>query len=65
MKFSHFNKGIFNCSFNDKVVEIIANRILTGSINPKTHSPFLLDDIINDKYREAVEDYIILNSGAI
>ncbi|ABK60617.1 MULTISPECIES: hypothetical protein [Clostridium] len=65
MKFSNFNKNIFNNSINDKVVEIIANRILTESINPKTHSPFLLEDIVNDKYREAVEDYIILNSGAI
>ncbi|AEB75523.1 hypothetical protein [Clostridium botulinum] len=65
MNFSHFTNNIFNNSTNEKVVEIIANRILTGSINPKTHSPFLLEDIVNEKYREAVEDYIILNSGAI
>ncbi|KGM95009.1 hypothetical protein Z968_10200 [Clostridium novyi A str. 4552] len=65
MRLSKLNKNIFNSSVNDKVVEIIAHRILTESINPKTNSPFLLEDIVNDKYREAVENYIILNSGAI
>lgn len=63
--FSKFDRTIIDENVNGKVVEIIAKRIVTGSINPKTQSPFKLEDIVNKEYKIAIEDYIILNSGAI
>lgn len=44
---------------NQVVVGIAAERIMTGGLNPKTGAVYLLDDITNADYRQAVEDYIL------
>jgi hypothetical protein len=44
---------------NQVIVKIIANRILTGGINPKTNKIYVLDDITNVEYRVAIENYIL------
>jgi len=50
---------------NQIVVRIAAERILSGGINPKTGAVYLLDDITNIDYRQAVEDYILTNTEGI
>ena len=50
---------------NPIVVRIAAERILSGGINPKTGEVYVLDDITNADYRQAVEDYILLNTQGI
>ena len=50
---------------NEVVVRILAERIMNKGINPLKNRPFELDDVTNLEYRKAVEDYIILHSGAI
>jgi len=50
---------------NPIVVRIAAERILSGGINPKTGNVYVLDDITNTDYRQAVEDYILLNTQGI
>lgn len=50
---------------NPVVVRIAAERILSGGINPKTGNVYVLDDITNEDYRQAVEDYILLNTQGI
>lgn len=50
---------------NQIVVRIAAERILSGGINPKTGEVYVLDDITNADYRQAVEDYILLNTQGI
>ncbi|WP_182299992.1 hypothetical protein [Cohnella cholangitidis] len=50
---------------NPIVVRIAAERILSGGINPKTGNVYVLDDITNADYRQAVEDYILMNTQGI
>ncbi|MFL1998495.1 hypothetical protein VYF65_004295 [Lysinibacillus irui] len=44
---------------NQIVVRIAAERIMNGGLNPKTNSVYVLDDVTNEDYRVAVEDYIL------
>lgn len=49
---------------NQVVVCIAAERILNGGLNPKTEKVYVIDDITNQEYRVAVEDYILMaNEG--
>jgi len=50
---------------NPVVVRIAAERIMGGGINPKTGNVYVIDDITNAEYRQAVEDYILLNTEGI
>ncbi|EGT4638672.1 hypothetical protein F1257_19705 [Clostridioides difficile] len=50
---------------NNVVVRILAERILSGGLNPLKNREFQLDDVTNTEYRKAVEDYIIKNSGVV
>lgn len=47
------------------VVRIAAERIMNGGLNPKTDQVYVLDDITNSDYRQAVEDYILLNTEGV
>ncbi|EFI68948.1 hypothetical protein BFZC1_08835 [Lysinibacillus fusiformis ZC1] len=44
---------------NQVVVRIAAERIMAGGLNPKTNQIYVIDDITNEDYRVAVEDYIL------
>jgi len=50
---------------NEIIVRILAERIINKGINPLKNRTFELDDVTNKDYRKAVEDYIIVNSGAV
>lgn len=50
---------------NPVVVRICADRIMNKGLNPKTGKTYLLDDITNPDYRQAVEDYILENTEGI
>ena len=50
---------------NQVVVCIAAERILAGGLNPKTGQIYVIDDIANEDYRQAVEDYILENTEGI
>lgn len=50
---------------NQVVVRIAAERIMNGGMNPKTNEVYQLDDITNVDYRQAVEDYILMNTEGI
>lgn len=50
---------------NQVVVRIAAERIMNGGLNPKTGKVYILDDITNPDYRQAVEDYILQNTEGI
>lgn len=50
---------------NEVVVRIIAERILTRGENPLRNREFLLDDVTNEDYRNAVEDYIITHTADV
>ncbi|UUV23833.1 MULTISPECIES: hypothetical protein [Lysinibacillus] len=50
---------------NQIVVRIAAERIMSGGLNPKTGQVYVLDDITNEDYRVAVEDYILANTEGI
>ncbi|MBH7955082.1 hypothetical protein I6A67_18095 [Clostridioides difficile] len=50
---------------NNIVVRILAERILSGGLNPLKNREFELDDVTNTEYRKAVEDYIIEHSGVV
>lgn len=50
---------------NQVVVRIAAERIMNGGLNPKTGQVYVLDDITNPDYRQAVEDYILANTEGI
>lgn len=50
---------------NSVVVRIAAERIMNGGLNPKTGEIYVLDDITNSDYREAVENYILENTEGI
>jgi len=47
---------------NQIVVLIMAERIMNGGLNPKTSKIYILDDVTNEEYRLAVEDYILTNT---
>lgn len=40
---------------NQYVIELLVRKIKTGEVNPKTNSPFKLDDIKIQEYKEAVQ----------
>lgn len=44
---------------NPVVVRIAAERIMNGGLNPKTGQVYVIDDITDPAYRQAVEDYIL------
>lgn len=49
---------------NQIVVRIAAERIMNGGLNPKTGQVYVIDDVTNEDYRVAVEDYILMaNEG--
>lgn len=50
---------------NQVVVRIAAERIMTGGLNPKTGKVYVLDDVTNQDYRQAVEDYILEHTEGI
>ena len=50
---------------NQIVVRIAAERIMNGGQNPKTGNVYVLDDVTNPNYRQAVEDYILENTEGI
>ncbi|NMM65506.1 hypothetical protein HBE96_23290 [Clostridium sp. P21] len=50
---------------NQIIVKIIAERIINKGLNPLRNRVFLLEDVTNVDYKKAVEDYIIINSGAV
>ncbi|MGN7478933.1 hypothetical protein ACTHOQ_13880 [Solibacillus silvestris] len=50
---------------NPVVVRIAAERIKSGGLNPKTGIVYVLDDITNEAYRAAVENYILGNTEGI
>ncbi|HBF0186479.1 TPA: hypothetical protein KNK48_003827 [Clostridioides difficile] len=52
-------------NINNIVVRILAERILSGGLNPLKNREFELDDVTNTEYRKAVEDYIIEYSGVV
>ncbi|VFE06205.1 hypothetical protein [Clostridioides difficile] len=52
-------------NINNVVVRILAERILSGGLNPLKNREFELDDVTNAEYRNAVEDYIIKESGVV
>ena len=44
---------------NEIVVRIAAERIMNIGLNPKTGETYIIDDVTNPDYRQAVEDYIL------
>lgn len=50
---------------NQIVVRIAAERIMNSGLNPKTNAIYVLDDITNEDYRAAVEDYILENTEGV
>ncbi|MEK4121948.1 hypothetical protein [Lysinibacillus sp. FSL K6-0102] len=52
-------------TINQVVVRIAAERIISGGLNPKTEKVYIIDDITNQEYRIAVEDYILKNTEGI
>lgn len=50
---------------NQIVVRICAERIMNGGLNPKTNEVYRLDDITNQDYRVAVENYILEHTEGI
>ncbi len=50
---------------NEIVVRIAAGRIINKGLNPKTNAVYVIDDITNEDYRAAVEDYILRNTPGI
>ncbi|WP_369379302.1 hypothetical protein [Lysinibacillus fusiformis] len=50
---------------NQIVVRIAGERIMNGGLNPKTNAVYVLDDVTNEEYRVAVEDYILANTEGV
>lgn len=50
---------------NEVVVRIIAERIINKGENPLRNREFQLDDVTNEDYRKAVEDYIITHTADV
>jgi len=46
---------------NPVIIQIAAERILSGGINPKTGNVYVLNDISNEEFKQAVKDHISLN----
>ena len=44
---------------NPVVVRIAAERIMYSGLNPKTGEIYILDNVTNPEYRQAIEDYIL------
>lgn len=55
----------YNVKVNRVVVKIAAERIMNGELNPKTNQVYILDDVTNENYRIAVEDYILQNTEGV
>lgn len=47
------------------IVRICAERIVNGGLNPKTQKTYVLDDVTNTDYRNAIEDYILKNTSEV
>ncbi|SHE62565.1 hypothetical protein [Clostridium fallax] len=50
---------------NMVVVEIAARRIMEKGENPKTHKTYVIDDVTNQVYRKAIENYILEHTEGI
>ncbi|MFJ8515318.1 hypothetical protein [Lysinibacillus xylanilyticus] len=50
---------------NQVVVRIAAERIIIGGLNPKTSKTYVIDDITNEAYRVAVENYILEHTEGV
>lgn len=50
---------------NQIVVRIAAERIMNGGLNPKTNAVYVIDDVTNEDYRVAVEDYISMANDEV
>ena len=50
---------------NQIVVRIAAERIMTGGLNPKTNKTYVIDDVTNEDYKQAIEDYILANTEGV
>lgn len=50
---------------NQVVVRIAAERIINNGLNPKTEKIYVIDDITNQDYRVAVENYILENTEGV
>lgn len=50
---------------NKVVVRIAAERIKSGGLNPKTNEIYVINDITNMDYKQAVEDYILANTDEL
>lgn len=50
---------------NPLVVQILADRIMNGGINPNTGEPMTLDDIKIEEYRVSVENEILARTEVI
>lgn len=44
---------------NMVVVRIASERIMNRGINPKTGKVYVIDDVTNKEYRQAIENYIL------
>lgn len=49
---------------NPIILDILVRRILNGGLNPKTGQPMTVADI-NEPYKTAVENEILLRQGVI
>lgn len=47
------------------VVRIAAERIMDRGINPKTNDIYVIDDVTNASYREAIENYILEHTEGV
>lgn len=50
---------------NQIVVRIAAERIISGGLNPKTEKTYVIDDVTNEDYKQAIEDYILANTEGV
>ena len=50
---------------NMVVVRIAAERIMNGGINPKTGKVYVIDNVTNPEYRQAIENYILEHTQGV
>ena len=50
---------------NIVIVRICAERIVNKGLNPKTGKVYVIDDVTNLIYRQAIEDYILEHSKEV
>lgn len=50
---------------NMVVVRIAAERIMNGGLNPKTGNVYVIDDVTNTEYRQAIENYILEHTQGV